>query len=67
MIFKIYFQFENQKESLEKELKSLSDIKVKKGKAAAVFNMRDRILGEKKSGGSNDQRSQNGKRCHQSC
>ena len=37
-----------QKEEYRKQLNSLQEIANKKGKSAAIFNLRDRILGGKK-------------------
>ena len=37
-----------QRANLEKEITNLKEMKVKKGKAASVFNLKDKIIGSKK-------------------
>ena len=39
-----------QREYLEKELKQLKEMRNNKGKAAAIFNLKDKVTGKKKSG-----------------
>ena len=39
-----------QRENLEKEVKQLKKIGYSKGKAAAIFNLKDKITGKKKTG-----------------
>ena len=40
----------NQRKEFEKELKDLKDIQKKKGKSAAIFNLKEKVIGQKKAG-----------------
>ena len=40
----------NQRLKLEKEIGKLKDMKSKKGKSAAIFHLKDKVVGRKKTG-----------------